>query len=227
MTLPILYSLQNCPYAMRARLAILSAGQTVMLRAITMANKPAHMLTMSAKGTVPVLILENSADVNNKNEGKKHVIDESLDIMLWALNRNDPENLLYSQQADCLKEMLVIIEENDTQFKPMLEQYKRARRYHNDDEERCRQLCEPFVQQLEFRLTQHEFLMGSTPSMLDYALLPFIRQFSRVNRQLYLQGPYAHLQKWLNRHLQSRHFSKAMFKYPLWLDKHQEFILGE
>lgn len=227
MTLPILYSLQNCPYAMRARLAILLAGQTVRLRAITMTNKPADMLAMSAKGTVPVLILENSVDCNDQNKAKKHVLDESLDIMLWALNRNDPENLLYSQHAESLKEMLAIIDENDKQFKPTLEQYKRARRYHNDDEEHYRQLCEPFVQQLEARLTRHEFLMGSTPSMLDYALLPFIRQFSRVNRQLYLQGPYTHLQKWLNRHLQSRLFSKAMFKYPMWLDNHQECILGE
>ncbi len=227
MTLPIFYSLQHCPYAMRARLAILSAGQMVMLRAITMTNKPADMLTMSPKGTVPVLILENSVDFNNENEGKKQVIDESLDIMLWALNLNDPENLLYSQTPECLKEMLKIIEENDKQFKPTLEQYKRARRYHNNDEEHYRLLCEPFVQQLESRLTQHEFLMGSTPSLLDYALLPFIRQFSRVNRQVYLQGPYAHLQRWLNHHLQSRHYSKAMFKYPLWLDKHRECILGE
>ncbi|MEO1894784.1 MAG: glutathione S-transferase [Methylococcales bacterium] len=217
MTLPILYSLQNCPYAMRARLAILLAEQTVMLRAITMTNKPAHMLTMSPKGTVPVLILENGVDV----------VDESLNIMLWALKLNDPDNLLYSQHADCLKEMLAIIEENDKEFKPTLEQYKRAKRYHNDDEKHYRQQCEPFIQRLESRLTQHEFLMGSAPSLLDYALLPFIRQFSKVNRQVYLQGPYTHLQKWLNQHLQSRLYSKAMFKYPLWLEEHQECILGE
>ena len=227
MTLPILYSWQNCPYAMRARLAILLAQQTVMLRAIVMTNKPAEMLTMSPKGTVPVLILANSDVVNNEKESNKHVIDESLDIMLWALNLNDPENLLYAQNAEYLKEMLIIIEENDTQFKPKLEQYKRARRFHNSDEEYCRALCEPFVQKLETRLTQHDFLMGSTPSLLDYALLPFIRQFSRVNRQWYLQGPYTHLQSWLNLHLQSRLFSKAMMKYPLWLDEHQECLLGE
>jgi len=225
MTLPVLYSLQNCPYAMRARFAILLAGQEVTLRAITMGNKPADMLAVSPKGTVPVLVLNGGA--SNENESKKQVIDESLDIMLWALNRNDPENLLYSQHPDCMQDMLVIIEENDKQFKPTLEQYKRAKRYHKDDEEHCRQLCEPFVQRLESRLIQHEFLMGATPSLLDYALLPFIRQFSKVNRQAYLQGPYTHLQKWLNQHLQSRLYSKAMFKYPLWLDTHQEFIMGE
>ena len=126
-----------------------------------------------------------------------------------------------------LEEMLQVIDENDAVFKPQLEKYKRAKRFHGDDEEECRLLCEPFIQGLEYRLTQHAFLMGATPSLLDYALLPFIRQFSRVNRQLYLHGPYTHLQRWLNHHLQSRLFSKAMLKYPLWLDHHEECIFGE
>ncbi len=219
MTLPILYSLQNCPYAMRARLAILLAQQTVMLRAIVMQNKPPEMLALSPKGSVPVLVLD-AINVNT-------VIDESLDIMLWALKQNDPENLLYSQDADALTKMLQIINDSDENFKPTLEKYKRAKRFRGDDEEECRLQCEPFIQTLEHRLTQHEFLMGSTPSLLDYALLPFIRQFARVNRQLYLQGPYTHLQRWLNHHLQSRLFTKAMTKYPLWLDKHEECIFGE
>ncbi len=222
MILPILYSLQNCPYAMRARLAILLAQQTVMLRAIVMQNKPPEMLALSPKGTVPVLVLGSM----NKSMNKKTVIDESLDIMLWALKLNDPVNLLYSQDADALAEMLQIINDNDENFKPKLEQYKRAKRFHGNDEEQCRLLCEPFIQSLEHRLAQDEFLMSSTPSLLDYALLPFIRQFSRVNRQLYLHGPYTHLQRWLNHHLQSRLFSKAMSKYPLWLDNHEECIFG-
>ncbi len=219
MTLPILYSLQNCPYAMRARLAILLAQQSVMLRAIVMKNRPPEMLVLSPKGTVPVLVLVD--------EGNKVVVDESLDIMLWALNLNDPENLLYSQNADALAEMLQIINDNDEGFKPKLEQYKSAKRFHGDDEEQCRLLCEPFIQRLEYRLQQHEFLMGSTPSLLDYALLPFIRQFSRVDRQLYLHGPYTHLQRWLSHHLQSRLFSKTMTKYPLWLDNHEACKFGE
>jgi glutathione S-transferase len=184
-----------------------------------MQNKPPEMLTLSPKGTVPVLVLDT--------ENAKTVIDESLDIMLWALNLNDPENFLYSQDADVLVEMLQIINDNDEDFKPKLEKYKRAKRFHGDDEEECRLLCEPFIQSLEHRLSQHQFLMGSTPSLLDYALLPFIRQFSRVNRQLYLHGPYTHLQQWLDHHLQSRLFSKAMTKYPLWLDNREECIFGE
>jgi len=219
MTLPILYSLQHCPYAMRARLAIILAQQTVRLRAITMKNKPAEMLDMSPKGTVPVLIL-------NENRSNQQVIDESLDVMLWALNRNDPDNLLYSQQDNALPEMLKIIEENDTHFKPKLEKYKRAKRFHHDDEAECRLECEPFVQGLEQRLTQYAFLMGPTPSLLDYALLPFVRQFSKVNRPLFLQGDYTQLQRWLSHHLQSRVFSKAMTQFPLWLENNEEYLLG-
>jgi glutathione S-transferase len=226
-TLPILYSLQNCPYAMRARLAILLAQQAVLLRPITMKNKPAEMLTVSPKGTVPVLILGSSVCINNKNKEKQQIIDESLDIMLWALQRNDPENLLYSEQANALPEMLKIIEENDKQFKPSLEKYKHAKRFHEEAEEYLRLQCEPFIQQLEQRLTQHSFLMGTTPSLLDYALLPFVRQFSKANRHLFLQGPYTHLQHWLNHQLQSRLYAKAMFKYPLWLDNHNECVFGE
>jgi len=218
MSLPILYSLQHCPYAMRARLGILLAGQPVMLRAIVMQQKPAEMLAASPKGTVPVLVL--GAEHHNQ------VIDESLDIMLWALERNDPNHLLYAQNPDALAEMLHVIHENDAVFKPLLEQYKRAKRFHGDDEEQCRLLCEPFIQGLEYRLTQHEFLMGTTPSLLDYALLPFVRQFSRVNRQLYLHGPYTHLQRWLNHHLQSRLYARAMFKYPLWLETGEAFMFG-
>ena len=121
---------------MRARFVILLAGQEVRLRPITMGNKPADMLAVSPKGTVPVLVLENGVD--NENKRKIQVIDESLDIMLWALNRNDPNNLLYSEQPDCLEEMLAIIEENDKQFKPTLERYKRAKRYRKDDVGHCR-----------------------------------------------------------------------------------------
>ena len=218
-TLPILYSLQNCPYAMRARLAILLAQQKVQIRAITMKDKPAEMLFASPKATVPVLVIENG------DEDK--VVDESLDIMLWALNRSDPENLLYAHDPQALPEMLNIIKENDDEFKPSLEKYKRAKRFHGDDLETCRLECEPYIQALEQRLAQHEFFMGSTPSLLDYALLSFIRQFSRVNKAEFAHDRYTNLRRWLSHHLQSRLFSRAMFKYPLWLDNHEECLFGE
>ncbi len=200
---------------MRARLAILLAQHTVQIRAITMKNKPCEMLQASPKGTVPVLIIDENL-----------VIDESLEIMLWALNRNDPENLLCSHDPSALPKMLKVIEENDTEFKPYLEKYKRAKRFHGDDLENCRLECEPFVQALEQCLSQHDFLMGATPSLLDYALLPFIRQFSRVNKAEFAQDRYSNLRLWLRYHLQSRLFSRAMFKYPLWLESREEYLLG-
>jgi len=204
---------------MRARLAILLAQQTVQIRAITMKDKPTEMLLASPKGTVPVLVIEKGDETQ--------VVDESLDVMLWALNQSDPENLLYSHEPKALPEMLKNIEQNDAEFKPNLEKYKRAKRFHGGDEEQCRLECEPFIQALEQRLSQHEFLMGSTPSLLDYALLPFIRQFSRVNKPVFAQEQYTNLRRWLSHHLQSRLFSRAMFKYPLWLDKHEVCLLGE
>lgn len=219
--LPILYSLQNCPYAMRARLAILLSQQAVQLRAITMTDKPAEMLSVSPKGTVPVLVLDSGSECNHNN-----VIDESLDIMLWALNSKDPENLLYCHQKEALPEMLKIIENNDTNFKPNLEKYKRAKRFHGEELEESRLQCEPFVQELELRLSQHKFLMGPTPSLLDYALLPFIRQFSRVNKPIFSQDLYTNLKRWLMCHLQSQLFAKIMFKYPLWLDTHEVCLFG-
>ena len=220
-TLPILYSLQNCPYAMRARLAILLAQQTVQIRAVTMKNKPDEMLLASPKATVPVLVIQHNDEQNDT------IVDESLDIMLWALNRNDPDNLLYSHDPEALPEMLKVIQENDDEFKPSLEKYKRAKRFHGDDLDACRVECEPFVQALEQRLAQHEFFMGATPSMLDYALLPFIRQFSKVNKPIFSDGRYTNLHRWLSHHLQSRLFARAMLQYPLWLDNREVCLFGE
>lgn len=219
MPLPILYSLQHCPYAMRARMAILLAEQSVMLRAIVMKNKPEAMLQISPKGTVPVLIIED--------RDATKIIDESLDIMLWALNKNDPLGLLYPQSPDILPQMLELIEYNDTVFKPLLEQYKSARRYHKDSEIHDRTQCESFIAQLEIKLNQHTFIMGDTPSLADYALIPFVRQFAKVDRQWYLQAPYPKLQHWLKAHLDSPLFSKTMAKYSLWLDSGEEHLFGE
>lgn len=219
MSLPILYSLQNCPYAMRARLALLQAQQAVILRAITMKNKPQAMLAASPKATVPVLILQ-------ADSGQPHVIDESLDIMLWALSQSDPHNLLIRDDSDTAAQMQQLIADNDNVFRPNLSAYKHAKRYHQDTLITYRDNCEAFLVQLESRLQQHEFLMGMQPSLADYAILPFIRQISRVERQWYLQAPYPHLRAWLDKHLQSRLFAKAMTKYSVWLDSGEEHLFS-
>jgi len=203
---------------MRARLTLLLTRQTVLLRAIVMQNKPPEMLTLSPKGTVPVLALED--------EGKTTVIDESLDIMIWALTQNDPDNLLYTHEPDVFVEMLVLIERNDNEFVDRLNKYKAASRYHDSAELACRQQCEPFLAYLEQCLTKYAFLMGDTPSLADYAILPFIRQISRVDRQWYLQAPFPKLQRWLEWHYQNPLFSTAMTKYPQWLDTKKEVLFG-
>ena len=217
--LPILYSLQHCPYAMRARLGLLMARQQVMLRAVTTKNKPAEMLAVSPKGTIPVLLLPDAT-----------VIDESLDIMLWALQQNDPEDLLHKDQPENFPAMLELIRRNDQDFKPQLEIYKKAKRFRLEIEIEERQKCEVFIAELEQRLKGGEgkgHFIGQSSSLVDYALLPFVRQFSRVNRAWFINAPYPNLRLWLDRHQQSRVYSKAMAKYPLWLDKHEECVLVE
>ena len=219
--LPILYSLQHCPYAMRARLGLVMAQQQVMLRAVTTKNKPEEMLAASPKGTIPVLILPNAK-----------VIDESLDIMLWALQQNDPKDLLHKDNPSDLPAMIDLIKRNDQEFKPQLEIYKKSKRFHQNNEIEERQKCEVFIAELEQRLTTKsastggEYFIGQKPGLIDYALLPFVRQFSRVNRPWFVQAQYPNLRAWLEEHVQSRNYAKAMAKYPLWLDEHEECLFG-
>ena len=214
-SLPILYSLQHCPYAMRARMGLMLAQQPVMLRAVVTKNKPPEMLAISPKGTVPVLLLPDNT-----------VIDESLDIMLWALQQSDPTNMLMTEDSVALPAMLALIERNDKIFKPVLEKYKLAKRKHDFAQVFYRRQCETFIAEIELMLSQQAYIMGAHRSLADYALLPFIRQFARVDRHWYLQSPYPHLRQWLNSHLQQPMFTKVMAKYPEWLDQQQEFLLG-
>jgi len=207
MTLPILYSLQNCPYAMRARLALYKSGQEVAIREVKLKDKPQSLLDASAKATVPVLVLPTLV-----------VIDESLDVMLWALNKTDPDNLMQDKDDGKKQQMLSMIKRFDQEFKPRLEQYKCAKRYKEDNLAQCRSACESYLVELEQRLSQHAFIFSQQESLVDIAILPFIRQFARVERQWYLQQPYPHLKCWLNNYLQSKMFSKVMTKQPVWCD---------
>jgi glutathione S-transferase len=216
---PILYSLRNCPYAMRARIAIYKANQSVLLRDVVLSNKPPEMMASSPKGTVPILVL-----CQDKVPAPQSVIDESLDIMLWALSKNDPGDLLCADAPGALSDMLRLITRFDNEFKVCLEQYKCAKRYREDTITHYRQTCEPFIADLEQRLEQHPFIMSATESLADIALLPFIRQFSRVERQWYRQSPYPKLRQWLNDYLQSVMFTKVMAKYPLWLENRENVI---
>ena len=206
---------------MRARLGLLLAKQDIMVRAIKLTNKPAEMLAVSAKGTVPVLVIPET-------EAKPlEVVDESLEVMLWGLRKNDPQNLLYENDPDALEKMLALINRYDNEFVEVLEKYKHASRYHDFSQLFYRRECERFIAELENSLDKNEYLIGPQASLVDYALLPFIRQFARVDRKWYLQTPYANVRQWLNKQLQQPLFTKAMAKFPLWTDNQEEFILGK
>lgn len=213
-TLPVLYSLRNCPFAMRARMAIYRSQVPVLLRDIVLSDKPPEMLEASPKGTVPVVVTCCGT-----------VIEESAEVMLWALGENDPDDLLLSAEPEMLDSIRGLIHQFDTEFKPCLEAYRAAKRYHELNLIECRQACEKYLCELEERLTRHSYLMADQESLADLALLPFIRQFARVERQWYLQSPYLKLRQWLNQYLQSRMFSKVMTKHELWLVNRRDILM--
>jgi len=219
--LPILYSLRRCPYAMRARLGILLANQQVLIREIVTKDKPKELLECSLKGTVPVLVLP---------DGK--VIEQSFQIMVWALELNDPQNLLRKSDDEVHGDVFELIEENDNTFIGHLEQYRAAVRYHNEDLVDRRALCEEFLTKLEARLKQGSgypkqgYLFGDTPSVADYAIVPFISQFARVEKKWFNQSHYIGVQIWLRSILDSALYSKTMKAYPLWDESKQNMVFG-
>lgn len=207
---------------MRARMGLLMAHQQVMLRAITMKNKPAEMLNVSPKGTVPVLVFP---DIDSQYSVQSMVIDESLDIMVWALQQNDPDDLLHKDNPEHLTQMLELIRRNDKEFKPQLEIYKKSKRFRTGTEIEERKKCEVFISELEQRLSTGNFI-GHKPGLIDYALIPFVRQFSRVNKAWFKQAPYPLLRTWIEQQMQTRLYAKSMDKYPLWLDGFEECVFG-
>lgn len=203
-----LYSFRRCPYAMRARLAIAYSLQSVQLREIILKEKPPAMLLLSPKATVPVL---------QTSDGE--VLDESLDIMAWAISQNDPDNWL----AGNLHEMLALIDENDFEFKYWLDRYKYADRFPENTENYYRAQCEDFLTQLEQRLSISRYLFSAQISLADIAIFPFIRQFASVDNQWFQQSPYPQLQKWLSELINSQLFLSIMKKYPTWLSSNKAY----
>ncbi|MCW8890879.1 MAG: glutathione S-transferase [Sedimenticola sp.] len=203
-SLPILYSFRRCPYAIRARLAIAYSGQQTALREVLLKNKPEAFLTCSPKATVPVLQLASG-----------QVIEESLDIMLWALKRNDPAHWLPSTTDEqCQIDQL--INENDLQFKPRLDRYKYASGHPEMTEQEHRVAAEPFLLHLEALLCQHRFLVAERVTLADVAIFPFIRQFAGVDQSWFQQAPYPKLRAWLVDWLGNPLFQAVMEKYPPW-----------
>ena len=204
MSLPILYSFRRCPYAMRARSALIVSGTPVDHREVELRNKPAAMLAASPKGSVPVLVLP---------DGK--VIDESWDIMLWALRRNDPQNWLGRDECH-LQSTLPLLNENDTRFKRNLDGYKYPEQYPEQTRSAWRSAGETFLQWLETQLNTTACLLGADFSIADAALLPFIRQFAAIDSDWFASAPYPALRAWLELYTSSTLFEKVMQKFPVW-----------
>lgn len=215
MSLPILYSFRRCPYAMRARLGIMLSGESVDLREIILKHKPQAMLDASPKGTVPVLVLSDGS-----------VIEESIEIMCWALAKSDPADLLL-QRTPALQEVAkALIQTNDDSFKPWLDKYKYADRYPEMSQQYYRQQGEVFIAQLESLLNKNQHLLTDSPSIADYAIYPFIRQFAGVDKTWFENADYPNVQRWLTTHLHSSEFKTIMKKYPTWLESNQSFKFG-
>ncbi|WP_228408647.1 glutathione S-transferase [Profundibacter amoris] len=191
MTTPILYSFRRCPYAMRARLALASAGIPCELREILLRDKAPELLQSSPKGTVPVLVTDTE------------VIDESLDIMLCALGRNDPEGWL-----DMPDTGLELIARSDSEFKPNLDAYK----YKDDTAARTR--AATFLHELDARLSPN--LFGARPKLADMAILTFVRQFAFVDKPWFDAQDWPNLSNWLQDFITSSRFATIMQKYPKW-----------
>jgi len=195
--LPLLYSFRRCPYAIRARLAIIACGIGVELHEVDLKAKPERMLQLSPKGTVPVLELPDG-----------RVLDESLDIMLWAFRRHDPLGMLdgFSEDANAL------IKRNDNQFKQVLDRYKYPERFPEFSAVHYRAEGEIFLRELNAQLEQHVYLFDDKPGIADLAVMPFIRQFAQVDRAWFDASAYSALRDWLDKWVISDVFVSVMRK---------------
>lgn len=201
--LPILYSFRRCPYAMRARMALAYSKVAVEIREIALGDKPVAMVAISPKATVPVLQLPDGT-----------VIEESLEIMRWALNQSDPAD--WQNTGRTLTAELILA--NDTSFKKNLDRYK----YHSEKSEHPREhyqeLAAEFLRHLERCLVRHggKGLVRDSVSLADVAVFPFVRQFMATDPQWFDAAQLPNLHDWLDRHIQSKFFAQAMKKYPIW-----------
>lgn len=211
---PILYSFRRCPYAMRARMALWVAGITVELREVKLAAKPLELGEVSPKATVPVLVTPG------------RVIEESLAIMRWALERNDPEGWLAGDDAD-------LIARNDGPFKHHLDRYKYPSRYPDEarGDEATFQLDHrtiglAILSDLDARLGSQGQLCGEHPMLADIALFPFIRQFANTDRDWFDEQGLPHVQEWLEGHLASDLFRVIMARFAPWKPEDAPILFG-
>jgi len=197
---------------MRARLAIKLCDITVELREITLRNKPQEMLSLSPKGTVPVLQLPDGS-----------VIEESWDIIQWASELNDPLNLRGNDQQ--IDDTSALIYRNDNEFKTHLDHYKYADRFPENPAEHYRTEADLFLHALEELLSKNTYLLGGTPSLADIGIFPFVRQFAHVDIEWFRQSHYPHLIQWMDGFLNSTVFNSIMNKYTPWSPQNDAIFL--
>lgn len=197
---PLLYSFRRCPYAMRARMALLVSGTVCEIREVLLADKPSEMVEASPKATVPVCVLPNG-----------EVLEESLAIMRWALDRNDPEGWLGGDEVATA----ALIATNDGPLKHHLDRYKYATRHDSDPLEH-RAAGAAILRDLDARLDRQSHLCGDQRTLADIAIMPFVRQFAATDRDWFDAQPLGSLQRWLARLLGSDLFAAAMVKLPQW-----------
>ena len=211
---PILYSFRRCPYAMRARLALMVSNRVCELREVVLRDKAQEMLDVSPKGTVPILI-----DVDGR------VLDQSIDIMLWALEQHDPEKWLRPKEGS-VAEMLELISQFDYGFKYHLDRYKYPERYAGIDAKSHRDECALYLGKLNAKLIKNKYLFGNNVALADMAIAPFVRQFAHTDKIWFKEQPWIPLQAWLTAFTDSEIYASVMQKYPKWESGNPTVIFG-
>ena len=191
MTLPILYSFRRCPYAMRARMSIVREDYAVELREVVLRDRPEHMMDISPKGTVPVLLLPDGTVIEESLEIMQHVLD-------WELSEEEAH----------------WVERNDEEFKFHLDRYKYPNRYDDVDEMEQRTLASIYLGDLDARLPEEP----AFSSQLNDALFPFVRQFANHDRDWFDGQPWNNVHGWLAEHLESDEFKRCMKKEQQWFE---------
>jgi glutathione S-transferase len=202
MTRPLLYTYRRCPYAMRARMALIVSGVSFDAYEISLRDKPAAMLAASPKGTVPVLVLESG-----------EVLEESLHIMRWAFEQSDLKHWWTDAQTPSNQALIAL---NDGAFKQQLDRYKYPERYVASEREMQRdQAVNGLLQKLEEQLVSLAYLGGKEPCAADLAIFPFVRQFRAVDEAWFDAQALPATQRWLQAWLQSELFEICMKKLPM------------
>jgi glutathione S-transferase len=200
--LPILYSFRRCPYAMRARLALAISEQPCELREVELRNRPEELREVSPKATVPVVVLP---------EGR--ILDESFEIMLWTLQKHDPEGWLAKES---LTATTMLVARCESEFKPHLDRYKYTNRYEGIDSEEHRELASHYLRALEDQLAKTKYLFGSKRTLADMAIAPFVRQFAFADRDWFDEQSWTHLRAWLDEFIATPLFEGVMTKRAKW-----------